>query len=147
MYSKEETKKLKKEFWTSFSEEYPRKWILYNTKVKDLSFKFSLNNKSIEVAFEIECNDLEKRTIYFEKVESLKLILTEEYLPDVIFEKNYTLDTQKEISRIWVEKKGLTFKNKNNWQEIFDFFYEKMDAFERFYFEYEDYIKDLDINL
>ena len=30
--------------------------------------------------------------------------------------------------------------------EIFDFFAEKMDAFERFFYENEDYIKDLEIN-
>ena len=40
MYSKEENQKLKREFWVSFANKYPRKWVLYNTKIKDFSFKF-----------------------------------------------------------------------------------------------------------
>ncbi|MCC5655230.1 DUF4268 domain-containing protein [Nostoc sp. XA013] len=36
--------------------------------------------------------------------------------------------------------------NKATWPAIFDFFYENMDAFERFFYEYQDYITDLEIN-
>jgi len=36
MISKEESKELIQEFWTSFGKEYPHKWILYNTKIKNL---------------------------------------------------------------------------------------------------------------
>ena len=50
------------------------------------------------------------------------------------------------MSRIWVEKTGVSINNKATWDETFDFFYEKMDAFERFFYEYEDYLKDLEIN-
>jgi hypothetical protein len=36
--------------------------------------------------------------------------------------------------------------NKNYWDEIFDFFNEKMLALELFYLEYGDYIQDLETN-
>jgi hypothetical protein len=36
MFSKEELKKLSHEFWTNFGKEFPNKWVLYNTKIKDL---------------------------------------------------------------------------------------------------------------
>jgi len=36
--------------------------------------------------------------------------------------------------------------NRSSWPEIFDFFNDNMDAFERFFYEYEDYIRDLEIN-
>jgi hypothetical protein len=68
-------------------------------------------------------------------------------LPDVEFDEHFTLSNGKQISKIWVEKEGITFHNKKNWDEIFEFFYDKMDAFERFYYEYEDYIKDLETNV
>ena len=35
MYSKEESSKLREEFWTSFGKSFPRKWILYRTGVKE----------------------------------------------------------------------------------------------------------------
>ena len=49
MYSKEEALLIKKEFWTAFAEAYPRKWLLYNTKIKDVTFKFKSNGDKLEV--------------------------------------------------------------------------------------------------
>ena len=146
MFSKEESLQIKKDFWIAFAEEYPRKWLLYNTKIKDVTFKFYVDNKKAQVLLDIEPKDEEKRKIYYEKVESLKTILLEDYLDDVIFERNFYLETGKVISRVWVEKTGISINNKNTWPEVFDFFAEKMDAFERFFYENEDYIKDLEIN-
>lgn len=146
MFSKEEALQIKKDFWIAFAAEYPRKWLLYNTKIKDVTFKFYVDNKKALVLLDIEPKDEEKRKIYYEKVESLKTILLEDYLDDVIFERNFYLETGKIISRVWVEKTGISINNKNTWPEIFDFFAEKMDAFERFFYENEDYIKDLEIN-
>ena len=146
MFSKEEALQIKKDFWIAFAAEYPRKWLLYNTKIKDVTFKFYVDNKKAQVLLDIEPKDEEKRKIYSEKIESLKTILLEDYLDDVIFERNFYLENGKVISRIWVEKTGISINNKNTWNEVFDFFNEKMDAFERFFYENEDYIKDLEIN-
>lgn len=146
MYSKDEARLLKKEFWTTFAEKYPRKWLLYDTKIKDFSFKFYVDNKVAKVLLDIECKEEEKSKIYYEKIESLQSILLEEYLPEAILERNYYLETGKKISRIWVDKFGLNMNKREDWNEIFTFFNEKMDAFERFFYEYQDYISDLEIN-
>jgi hypothetical protein len=146
MFSKEEALQIKKDFWIAFAAEYPRKWLLYNTKIKDVTFKFYVDNKKAQVLLDIEPKDENKRIIYYEKVESLKNILLEDYLEDAIFERHFYLENGKEISRIWVEKTGISINNKNTWNAVFDFFNEKMDAFERFFYENEDYIKDLEIN-
>ena len=143
MYTKEETQRLKREFWIAFAEKYPRKWILYDTKIKDFSFKFYVDNKKAQVLIDIEMRDAEKRKSYFEKLESLKTILEEEYIQDLVFENKYTLESEKTISRIWVEKLQVSVSNRAYWDEIFDFFNEKMDKLERFYLEYEDFIKDI----
>ena len=146
MYSKEEAQKIKKDFWIAFAEYNPRKWLLYNTKIKEFSFKFYVDNKKAAVMLDIETKDEEKRKIYFEKIESLKQILIDDYLPDAIFERRYFLENGKEISRIWVEISDISINNKNSWETIFNFFSEKMKAFEYFFYEYENYIKDLEIN-
>lgn len=147
MFSKEEAIQLKKEFWTTFGTDYPRKWLLYNTKIKDVSFKFYVDNKKAQVLLDIEPKDDEKRKIYFEKIVSLKKILLEEFLPDAVFEQNYYLENGKIVSRIWVELTGISMNRKRDWKTIFSFFYDKMDAFERFFYEHEEYIKNLEINL
>lgn len=146
MFSKEEARQIKKDFWIQFAEEYPRKWILYNTNIKDYSFKFYVDNKKAQVLLEIDCKDEEHRKIYYEKVFSLKNILLEEFLPDAVFERNYHLDNGKIVSRIWTEIENVSVNNKKTWPTIFEFFHEKMNAFELFFYEYEDYLKDLEIN-
>jgi hypothetical protein len=144
MYSKEETQKLKREFWVTFAEKYPRKWVLYDTKIKDFSFKFYVDNKKAQVLIDIEPRNDEKRIAYFEKIEALKNILEDEFIKDLVFEKNYTLENGKTISRIWVEKLGVGVSNRNYWDEIFNFYNEKMNALELFYREYDEFIKDIE---
>ncbi len=146
MFSKEEAKRIKREFWINFSEEYPRKWLLYNTKIRDFSFKFYVDNKKAQVLLEIEPKDEELRKIYFEKVESLKNVLIDEYIEDAVFERDFYLENGKTVSRVWVQLDNISVNNRNSWPQIFDFFNEKMSAFELFFYEYEDYLKDLEIN-
>ena len=141
MYSREETQRLKREFWIAFSEKYPRKWVLYDTKIKDFSFKFYVDNKKAQVLIDIEPRNEDSRIAYFEKLEALKNILEEEFIKDLVFEKNFILENGKTISRIWVEKLGISVSNKQYWDEIFDFLNEKMHALEMFFLEYDEFIK------
>lgn len=143
MFSKEENQRLKREFWIAFAEKYPRKWMLYDTKIKDFSFKFYVDNKKAQVLIDIEPRNDEKRIAYFEKLESLKNILEEEFIKDLVFEKDFILENGKTVSRIWIEKLGVSVSNRNYWDEIFDFYNEKMNAIELFYSEYDEFIKDI----
>ena len=145
MYSKEENQRLKREFWVLFSEKYPRKWLLYDTKIKDFSFKFYVENTKAQVLIDIEHRSEEKRIAYFEKLESLRSILEEEFIKNLVFEKNFTLESGKTISRVWVELSHVSVSNRNYWDQIFDFFNEKMSALELFYSEYDEFIKDIEV--
>ncbi len=142
MFSKEESKRIRQEFWTSFGKSFPRKWILYNTKIKDFSFKFYFDTKKAIVALDIEDTNLENRIKYYEKVRSLKTIIQQEYIPDVIFEDCYILENGKEISRIYTQLNNVCIHNKNTWQETMEFLYQKMVKFEAFWLEYQDIIKN-----
>ena len=143
MYSKEENQRLKREFWIAFADKYPRKWLLYDTKIKDFSFKFFVDNKKAQVLIDIEHKSAEKRIAYYDKLVSLKNILQEEYVDSLVYEKEYTLESGKTISRIWVEKLHVSVSNRTYWDEIFAFYYEKMNSLELFYLEYDSYIKDI----
>lgn len=141
MFSKEQSRQLREEFWISFGKSFPRKWILYNTKIKDFSFKFHFDTKKAMVILDVEDQDLEKRIQYYEKLTALKKIFVSEFVPEAIFEDIYFLDNGKEISRIYVEKNNVSIHNKKTWQETMVFLNETMQQFEAFYFEYEDVIK------
>ncbi len=141
MFSKEESRKLREDFWISFGKSFPRKWILYDTKIKGFSFKFHFDTKTALVSLDLE-DDLENRINYWEKLQSLQSILKEDFLPDAIFEEEYILDNGKEISRIYVTlDQKVSIHNKNTWRDVMEFFNEKMSLFEAFFEEYKDFLE------
>jgi hypothetical protein len=141
MFSKEESRQLREEFWTSFGKSFPRKWVLYNTKIKGLSFKFYFDTKKAFVSLDLE-DDLENRINCWEKLQSLQSILKDEYLPEAIYEEEYYLDNGKEISRIYVPiEQKVSIHNKNTWRDTMEFFNEHMSLFEFFFEEYKEIIK------
>lgn len=141
MFSKEESRQIRQEFWTSFGKSFPRKWILYNTKIKDFSFKFYFDTKKALVSLDVE-GSLQNRVNYWEKLTALKSILINDYLPDAIFEEEYFLKNGKEISRIYVPFEAkVSIHNKNSWQQTMEFFNKTMGQFEAFFEEYKVVIK------
>jgi hypothetical protein len=143
MFSKEESAKLRKEFWTSFGKSFPKKWLLYNTKIKGFSFKFVADRKKAMVCLDIENPEELINLLYFDKMISLKSLLENE-LPRVIFNDDYELESGKKIHRIYVPFDGkFSVYNKNTWRDCFEFYMETMPKFETFFFEYEDVIKNI----
>ena len=141
MFSKEESRLLRQEFWTSFGKSFPRKWLLYNTKIKGLSFKFHFDSKKAFIVLDLE-DDLENRINCWEKLIALKSILHSDYLPNAIYEEEFYLENGKEISRIYVPLENkVSIHNKNTWQEVMQFFNLNMNLFEVFFEDYKDIIK------
>lgn len=141
MFSKEESRQLREEFWIAFGKSFPYKWILYKTKVKGLTFKFHFDLKSALVSMDID-TDLEQRIQLWEKLVALKSILKKEYLPDAIFEDFYPLENGKEISRIYVALKEVSIHNKNSWRNTMEFLYRSMIQFEAFFNDYRSILED-----
>jgi len=141
MFSKEESKKLIQEFWTSFGKEYPHKWILYNTKIKDIQLKFTFTTKFAQVSLDIGSQDEIVRSYYFEKLIALKTILKTDYLPEVEFSENYELPEGKTISRIYLQLDEVSIHNKKDWPRVFQFLHAKMLLLEDFFIEHNGYLE------
>jgi len=141
MFSKEESKRIRQEFWIHFGKEHPHKWLLYRTKIKDVSLKFSFNTKKAQVSIDVASSDTIIRAYYFERLLSLKTILTTEYLENVIFDQNYSLENGKIVSRIYLELQNVNIYNRDNWKEVMHFLSTNMIKLEAFFIEYKDYIK------
>ncbi|WP_295182370.1 DUF4268 domain-containing protein [uncultured Christiangramia sp.] len=142
MFSREEAKQIRQEFWTSFGKEFPHKWLLYNTKMKEIQLKFSFEHKVAQVSLDITDADELIRDYYFEKLLSLKTVLKDSYLPEIIFVKDYVLPEGKTVSRIYVEKEGVNIYNKKFWPEVKQFLAENMLKLEEFFDDFQDFIKD-----
>lgn len=141
MFSREEAKQIRQQFWIFFGKRYPRKWLRYNTGIKDVALKFDFDTDQASVA--IECTSIDEidRIYYFEKLESLQHILRDEVSKDVVFEKTHILDTRKEISRVFINKPHVNVHCKTDWPDVFDFFNEYMNKMEVFFLAYKDFIK------
>lgn len=111
MFSREESKKIRQEFWTGFGKEYPQKWIMYNTKMKEIQLKFTFDRKYAMVSMDISDEDELVREYYFEKLESLKNILQTEYLSEIIFDKDYEFPEGKIVSRVYTKLDNVSIYN------------------------------------
>ncbi len=141
MFSKKESKLLREQFWISFGKSFPRKWILHNTKIKGVSLKFHFDVQRAIVAMDIEDLQEEKHTELWDKLYALRGIILSEYLPDIMFEKAYILENNKEITRIYIQKDNVSIHNKQTWEETMIFFKEKMLQMEAFFVEYRDILR------
>ncbi|SFR80975.1 MULTISPECIES: DUF4268 domain-containing protein [Maribacter] len=139
MFSKEDSRKLREEFWIAFGKSFPNKWTLYKTKVKGLSFKFHFNLKMAMVSIDVD-SDLEQRVKVWDQLVALKSILIDEYLPEAIYEDFFILDSQKDISRVYVQINDVSIHNKNTWRQTMEFLNTSMYQIESFYEEYKDII-------
>lgn len=140
MFSREDAKKVREEFWINFGKNYPRKWVLYDTKIKEIQLKFTFDSNVAQVSLDVNSGDEVIRAYYYEKIGMLKNILLTEYLPDAIFEEHYILPEGKEISRIYTELKGVNIYRKTDWPGVQEFLNEQMQLLELFFLEYKDII-------
>ena len=150
MYSKEESKALKQEFWTTFGKwsllkrkrHGKGRWLLNKSGVKGYRFKFEAERKQICVCLEIIEPDDVIREIKYEKLLMLKQILDDTLNNEPVWEENFYISPSKMIVRVSVSKNGYSINNKDNWPEIFGFFYDKMSKFEEFFDEYKEFLDE-----
>ncbi|MBL4642309.1 MAG: DUF4268 domain-containing protein [Flavobacteriaceae bacterium] len=141
MFSKEEAAQLRKEFWTSFGKSFPRKWLLYNTKIKGFALKFQADRKNASVCLDIEHGDEIANELLYDQMLSLRSILETE-IPEIIFDAEYELESGKIIKRIYIPfDKKFSIHNKNTWRDCYEFYIENMEKLELFFYEYEDFIR------
>jgi len=150
MYSKEEAKEIREEFWDRFKnysslrrkqKKLPANWLLTRTGVKAMNLKFHVDNDVAQVGIDLETRNMDKRIELYEKLESLKKVLEDAMQTGMNWELDYIRENGKSVSRIYVEKEGINIYNKQTWGEAFKFMYVNMMRLERFYEEYRDYIK------
>jgi len=140
MFSKEDSKKIREEFWTSFGKNYPHKWVLYNTGIKEVQLKFTFNNDFAQVSLDVYSADEVIQEYYYEKIYALRSILKDEYLPDIVIEDNYLLPEGKEVSKFYLQLDSVNIHNKDHWPQVFEFLNSNMEKLEAFFMEYKDYI-------
>ena len=149
MYSKEEKKQLKTDFWNGFAaycaaqrgslrRESP--FMLYNTRMKGVELKFDVRRDSVDVVLEANgCN----RAEMYGRISAYKVLFDEAFaaftqsradgacVSQVIYAPDYERESGEMVSRIYVTCGGLDFHRREDWPKFYDFMYTRMTALER----------------
>jgi hypothetical protein len=149
MFSKEEAKQLRLEFWQKLSNKTRRLpgqkgrkriWIFDKTGIKGLDLRFDVSREKIIVALEINIRKEEDRLALYEKLEAAKGLFEEHFGEPLIWDFTYTKPNGREVCRVYVERPGDMYV-RESWTEIFTFMIDKMIRMERAFLEVKDYLK------
>lgn len=152
MFSKEEKKEFNIEFWGLFKRQMRRhmssngkriNWLKYPTEIKHTYLRLETNTDFISVHFDIQIKDSEIRELFWDQILELKGIVDSKLGHKSEWIENVEIEGVFQISRISWKKEGLSYYNKNQWPEIFDFFKSVLIDFDRFYQEFKDVLINL----
>lgn len=143
MYSREEARKLKEKFWTSYGqymnpipsdEGGKANWLNYKTGIKHLYFRLDADNKTAAIYIEISHPDAGIRQLLFEQFLEYKNLLHAELEEEWIWHPLYHDAHGKATARIMytLDKKASVFKPED-WPVLISFFKPRMLALDRFW--------------
>ncbi len=130
MYSKDEAKQLMVDFWNGFNNytKYfarkkgePVEWMLYKTGIKGLELKFDLDKRGVRTVLESNSRDESRRLDIFIELEKYKVILEQGFDNGLNWTDDHHLDVGKPVMRISTQLENVTFHNRDNWPQLFEF--------------------------
>lgn len=151
MYSKDELKNLKLEFWESFAsfcEVQPylrgrkKMWTLYDTKVKGVELKFDATRDGAFIILEVNPRGEEARLEMFERLTWYKDTLEMDFPEGLIWDICFVRDTGKQVARIYTSKSGIDFHRRQDWGEFFSFMASQMYLLERNFMSIAEYLRE-----
>jgi len=151
VYSKEELKRLKHEFWESFAaycEVQPylrgrkKMWVLYDTKIKGVELKFDANRTGAYAILEVNHRREEERLEMFEKLSWYKDTLENDFPEGLVWDICFIRETGNEVSRIYTAREGLDMHRRQDWGDFFRFMASRMYLLERNLMSIAEYLRE-----
>lgn len=145
MYSKEEKKNLKIEFWDTLNETLSAKgkskgrnleWMNYPTQLKPLFFRMEADESAARMCIDVQFMNDGIREVYFEQFQEFENILKKSLGEDLKFVKDYEHWNGKTISRIYTELPNVNIFDKNDWEKMQSFLVEKFLLVDEFWLEF-----------
>jgi hypothetical protein len=148
MYSREESAEIRKQFWIAFdvySRKYigaHRKWMLYDTGIKDLSLKFEINRDFARAMLSLESKNEDARFNLFVKISEYEMLYSDILGTDWIWDEQLVLENGKTVCALYKQLNNVNIYKKDNWTEIFDFFAIEMLKLEESFEEVKPFIEE-----
>ena len=141
MYSKEQSSKLKAQFWTNFGQYMkpvpgasglPVNWINYKTGIRHIHFKMDADNTKAIIAIEISHPHQDQRLQYYDQFLSLKNLLNSTTAFN--WQWNETIETgYKTISSISQQLDAVNILNQADWPAIISFLKPRIMSLDAFW--------------
>lgn len=152
MYTKDEKRNFKIEFWNTFgvlmkkhNREFGRvKWVNYKSNVKDVYFRLDFTEKKATFSIELQHRDDDIRALFYEQFLELKKVLTDSVKDELVWESLVFNDFDYPTSRISSELLDVKLYNKDTWSAVFQFFESNMVGLHRFWTDFGMIFKQLE---
>lgn len=151
MYSKEELKKLRIDFWGKFGkrcETHPelsirkRKWVLHRTKIKGVALRFDVSRHDAKVILELGSRSENLRLKAYEFLERYKVVIEDGFDDGLTWEFFHEReDSGAEVCRIFTSLPDVDFHRQNQWPDIFNFYIENMLKLENNFMSVRDLLQ------
>jgi len=150
MYSKDETKLLRKEFWIVFARrceivpelrQRKKKWVLYDTGLSGIDLKFEVTRQEAMVMVEINIRQENRRLEAFETMQKYRMMLEDGFTQPLIWDFCVMREGGQEVCRIYTSLQNVDFHRQNQWPDIFNFFIDNMLLLENNFMEIKDGIE------
>jgi len=142
MYTREESSRLRQEFWTTFgrymnpipsSEGNKVNWINYHTGVREVYFRMDADGHEASIAITIEHREVAMQELYFDQFAELKALLGTELQEEWTWQLHDTRDPDRAISRIYKTLPNVSVYNKAHWPDLISFLKPRIIALDRFW--------------
>jgi hypothetical protein len=149
MYSKDEAKEIRLEFWQKLESKTRRlpgqkgrskRWLLDNTGIKGIDLRFDVNRDMAMVALEINHKDESRRLMLFEKLDACKSLFEQSFGSELTWDLLYDKDNGLNVSRIY-SSVPCDIYNKESWSAAIKFMIDNMIRLETAFLEVKDFLK------
>jgi len=152
MFTKEEKRKFKTDFWTSFGV-YMRKhnaklgkvrWVNYRTHIKDMYFRLDIDTKKASVSIDFQHKDDSIRNLFYEQLIELKTVLHNSIGDDWVWEEFCFNEFGQPVSKVQIVLENVSIYNKEDWQNVFYFYEKRLLGLHGFWVDFKDIFKQLE---
>lgn len=137
MFSKEEARLMKVEFWEGFGRYAsfyskkvgePIKWRMYKTGIKGLELKFLVEKKVLQVILEVNHKNENQRFNIYVELNKYKSIIDSGLEHKIAWHDEVEIDSKNVVVRILIETKDYNFNKRDHWADMYRFMAENMYA-------------------
>lgn len=151
MYSKEDMKALRIDFWGKLQGQMEKmrnphgskvNWMNYNTNIKHLYFRMEADENGARLCIDLQFPDKGIRELYYEQFQEFQDMLSSKF-KYLEWYPEWEHWNGKQISRIVVEQAGTDIRNKQDWDKMHLFLKLNFAKLDEFWVEFGEVFKNL----